>query len=100
MKENFHKFWWQPFAVLTALLGGLQAGSSDFGLGGGYTIRSEEMEIGAGIGFTKTNASASIQFTGSSNGTFELEFSSSAPFVCVPSTKDGQQGVKCTTAGY
>ncbi|CZT14405.1 uncharacterized protein RCC_00382 [Ramularia collo-cygni] len=81
--------------------GGLQAGSSSFGLGGGYTIRPEEMEVGAGIGFTKTNSSASIQFTGSTNGTFGLTFSSSSPFVCIPSFEDGQHSVKCTTAlGY
>lgn len=77
--------------------GGLQAGSSSFGLGGGFTIREQEMEVGAGIGFTKTNASANLVFSGSVNGTFEMEFSSSSPFACVPGERDGLYVVVCTT---
>lgn len=57
------------------------------------------MEIGAGIGFTKMNSTANIQFSGSMNGTFELVFGASSPFVCVPEVKDGMHSVRCTTAG-
>lgn len=76
--------------------GGLQAGSDFFGLEGGYTITNTSMEIGAGMGFTQPNASASLNFGGNANGTFEMEFSSSTPFECTQETKDGVQTMKCS----
>lgn len=84
------------FHLLIMILGGLQAGSDLFGLGGGYTITNTSMEIGAGMGFTQLNASASLNFVGYSNGTFEMEFSSSTPFECTQETKDGLQTMRCS----
>ncbi|KAH5324036.1 hypothetical protein HBI23_230930 [Parastagonospora nodorum] len=77
--------------------GGLQAGSSDFGLGSGFTITPDTITIGAGIGLNTANASASVQFTGSRNGSVELTFSSSAPIACVPGMRDGKSIVTCKT---
>jgi hypothetical protein len=79
------------------LEGGLQAGSSDFGLGSGFTMTPRTITIGAGIGLNTANASANIQFTGSKNGSVELVFESSAPIVCTPGTKDGKFLVSCQT---
>ncbi|RAR15234.1 pyridoxal reductase [Stemphylium lycopersici] len=59
--------------------GGLQAGSSDFGLGSGFTMTPGAITIGAGIGMNTANASANIQFTGAKNGSVELVFESSSP---------------------
>ncbi|KAG9190339.1 hypothetical protein G6011_08427 [Alternaria panax] len=60
--------------------GGLTAGSSDFGLGGGFNITPEVITVGAGIGLNSAgNASASIQFSGAKNGSIELVFESSSP---------------------
>ncbi|CAG5184818.1 uncharacterized protein ALTATR162_LOCUS11097 [Alternaria atra] len=69
--------------------GGLTAGSSDFGLGGGFNITPEVITVGAGIGLNSANASANIQFSGAKNGSIELVFESSSPIVCTPGTKDG-----------
>jgi len=77
--------------------GGLQAGSSDFGLGSGFNMTPEAIIIGAGIGMNAANASANIQFHGSKNGSVELVFESSAPIVCTPGFKDGKSTVSCKT---
>jgi hypothetical protein len=77
--------------------GGLQAGSSDFGLGSGFTMTPQTITIGAGIGLNAANSSANIQFSGSKNGSVELVFESSAPIVCTPGTKDGKFVVSCRT---
>ncbi|KAI4914754.1 hypothetical protein J4E90_004786 [Alternaria incomplexa] len=77
--------------------GGLQAGSSDFGLGSGFNMTPEAIIIGAGIGMNAANASANIQFHGSKNGSVELVFESSAPIVCTPGLKDGKSTVSCKT---
>jgi hypothetical protein len=59
------------------------------------------MELGAGIGYLLLNASASIQFLAKDDGSFELEFEATKPFVCVPgTTKYGRQNVVCSTVGY
>ena len=77
--------------------GGLNAGSNDFGLGGGYSITPDTMEIGAGIGINPTNTSANVRFKGSVNGTFELRFESSREFACVPGSEEGKFSVVCRT---
>ncbi|KAF2131853.1 hypothetical protein P153DRAFT_415141 [Dothidotthia symphoricarpi CBS 119687] len=77
--------------------GGLQAGSDVFGLGGGYTIKPDSLELGAGIGVNSVNASANIQFSGTKNGSFELTFESSSPIICTPGTQDGKFTVRCTS---
>ena len=96
--------------------GGLNAGSKDFGLGGGYKVTPTTMEVGMGIGISKfsgeaddldmatyvlssdpSNASANVNFKGSVNGTFELAFESTANFACVPSNSEGKYSVVCTT---
>ncbi|CAI9637622.1 unnamed protein product [Alternaria burnsii] len=77
--------------------GGLTAGSSDFGLGGGFNITPEVLTVGAGLGLNSANVSANIQFTGAKNGSVELVFESSAPIVCTPGFKDGRSTVSCTT---
>ncbi|KAF1936045.1 hypothetical protein EJ02DRAFT_506737 [Clathrospora elynae] len=77
--------------------GGLQAGSSDFGLGGGFNITPEAITIGAGIGLNTANVSANIQFVGAKNGSVEMVFESSSPIVCLPGTKDGLSIVSCKT---
>ncbi|CAN9449727.1 unnamed protein product [Alternaria alternata] len=77
--------------------GGLTAGSSDFGLGGGFNITPEVLTVGAGLGLNSANVSANIQFTGAKNGSVELVFESSAPIVCTPGFKDGKSTVSCTT---
>ena len=71
--------------------GGLQAGSSDYGLGSGFTVTPEAITIGAGIGLNAANASANIQFTGAKNGSVELVFESSAPIICTPGVKNGDR---------
>jgi hypothetical protein len=78
-------------------IGGLTAGSSDFGLGGGFNITPEVLTVGAGLGLNSANVSANIQFTGAKNGSVELVFESSAPIVCTPGFKDGKSTVSCTT---
>lgn len=55
------------------------------------------MVVGAGIGFTETNATASVDFSGYKNGTFELVFKSSEAFACVPGEDGGS--VVCRTVG-
>ncbi|KAI5367414.1 hypothetical protein Slin15195_G025420 [Septoria linicola] len=77
--------------------GGLDAGSADFGLGGGWKITPDTMSIGAGIGINGANSSANVNFQGSKNGTFELRFESSSSFACVPSNEDGKFSVVCST---
>jgi hypothetical protein len=77
--------------------GGLQAGSSDYGLGSGFTMTPESITIGAGIGLNTANVSANIQFTGAKNGSVELVFESSAPIVCTPGVMDGISIVSCRT---
>ncbi|EUC27492.1 hypothetical protein COCVIDRAFT_98737 [Bipolaris victoriae FI3] len=81
----------------TSYGGGLQAGSSDFGLGSGFTMTPGSIRIGAGIGMNTVNASANIQFTGSKNGSVELVFESTSPVVCTPGTRDGKSIVSCKT---
>ncbi|EME47670.1 hypothetical protein DOTSEDRAFT_69581 [Dothistroma septosporum NZE10] len=78
--------------------GGLNAGSEAFGLGGGYTITPDTMEIGNGIGINgKHNATANVLFKGSTNGTFELRFESTAKFACVPWSNGTVYSVICST---
>ncbi|RMZ67933.1 hypothetical protein GMOD_00004014 [Pyrenophora seminiperda CCB06] len=78
--------------------GGLQAGSSNFGLGSGFTINPNNITIGLGIGMNAANTSASIKFTGGKNGNVEFTFESSSLIVCTPGTKDGKSVVTCKTA--
>jgi hypothetical protein len=77
--------------------GGLQAGSSDFGLGSGFTMTPGKITIGAGIGLNSANTSANIQFTGSKNGSVEMVFESTMPIICTPGVKDGKSVVSCKT---
>ena len=79
------------------MLGGLQAGSSDFGLGSGFTMTPNGIEIGAGIGMNTANASASINFKGARNGSVELVFESTTPIRCTPGTRDGKSVLTCKT---
>jgi hypothetical protein len=79
------------------VVGGLQAGSSDFGLGSGFTMTPGSIQIGAGIGMNTANASANIQFTGAKNGSVELVFESTSPIVCTPGMRDGKSIVSCKT---
>ena len=79
------------------MLGGLQAGSSDFGLGSGFTMTPNSIEIGAGIGMNTANASASINFKGAKNGSVELVFESTNPIICTPGTQDGKSVLTCKT---
>ncbi|CAE7187838.1 hypothetical protein CFE70_006696 [Pyrenophora teres f. teres 0-1] len=78
--------------------GGLQAGSSDFGLGGGFTINPNNITIGVGIGLNAANASASVHFTGGKDGSIELIFESSSLIACTPGIRDGKTVVTCKTA--
>lgn len=76
----------------------MTAGSEAFGLGGGYKITPDTMEIGNGIGINgKHNATADVLFKGSRNGTFELKFESTANFACVPSNNGTVYSVVCST---
>ncbi|KAL1793891.1 hypothetical protein ACET3X_007312 [Alternaria dauci] len=77
--------------------GGLTAGSSDFGLGGGFNITRDVLTVGLGLGIDSANVSANIQFTGTKSGSVELVFESTAPIVCTPGFKDGKSTVSCTT---
>ncbi|KAH7349196.1 hypothetical protein BKA66DRAFT_293482 [Pyrenochaeta sp. MPI-SDFR-AT-0127] len=77
--------------------GGIQAGSEAFGLGGGFTIKPDSIEVGTGIGLNSANASANIQFSGTTTGIFELIFESSSQIVCTPGSQDGKSVVRCVT---
>jgi hypothetical protein len=81
----------------SSLLGGLQAGSIDFGLGSGFTMTPDTVTISAGIGLNSANSSANIQFTGAKNGSFELVFESTAKITCSSGVKDGKSVVICKT---
>jgi hypothetical protein len=54
--------------LLTDLKGKIQAGSNGYSLGSGFTLTTESITIGAGIGLNTANASANIQFKGMRNG--------------------------------
>lgn len=85
--------------VCSCNAGGLDAGSKDFGLGGGYRIENETISIGAGIGINPSNSSADFNLIGSTNGTFELSFRSSKDFTCVNSNfGNGTYAVVCKTS--
>lgn len=78
--------------------GGIDAGSSDFGLGGGWKITPTTLELGTGIGISSDNSSANVNFKGTTDGTFELRFESTAEFACgTPAKKDGKWSVICST---
>ena len=84
--------------LIDVIIGGVTAGSEAFGLGGGYKITPDTMEIGNGIGINgKYNETANVLFKGSTNGTFELKFESTANFACVPSNNGTVYSVVCTT---
>ncbi|KAL5120622.1 hypothetical protein ACEQ8H_001370 [Pleosporales sp. CAS-2024a] len=72
--------------------GGLQAGSSDFGLGSGFSVTDGKIHIGAGIGFGSAGASANLDFTGLKNGAVTLVFNSSKPIICLPQPPHNVQG--------
>ncbi|CAA9963271.1 hypothetical protein PTMSG1_06639 [Pyrenophora teres f. maculata] len=86
------------FGKIGGDVGGLQAGSSDFGLGGGFTINPNNITIGVGIGLNAANASASVHFTGGKDGSIELIFESSSLIACTPGIRDGKTVVTCKTA--
>ncbi|KAF2856611.1 hypothetical protein T440DRAFT_462858 [Plenodomus tracheiphilus IPT5] len=78
--------------------GGLTAGSTDYGLGGGFAIAPENITIGLGIGINAANASANIDFSGTKDGKFELVFEASGEVVCMPGKKDGKSIITCKSA--
>ncbi|KAF2032796.1 hypothetical protein EK21DRAFT_60149, partial [Setomelanomma holmii] len=79
--------------------GELQAGSDEYGRGGGCSITPETFTISLGIGINPTNASASINFVAKNEGSFEMQFESSKEIVCSPvPTVDGTKyGISCKT---
>ncbi|KXH41795.1 hypothetical protein CNYM01_08676 [Colletotrichum nymphaeae SA-01] len=77
--------------------GGLQSGSEAFGLGGGFTITKDTMNIGLGIGINPINFNSSVSYEASTNGTVSLVFTSTSAIKCEETTVDGVKGVKCTS---
>jgi len=80
------------------LPGGLNAGSRAYGLGGGFKITPENITIGLGIGINPANASANVQFSGTTTGHFELVLETSGELSCAPGTKDGKSVLTCKSA--
>ncbi|KAF6814765.1 hypothetical protein CPLU01_14318 [Colletotrichum plurivorum] len=78
--------------------GGLQSGSESFGLGGGFTITKDTMNVGLGIGINPINFNSSVNYEASTNGTVSLIFTSTTPIKCEETTVDGVKGVKCTSS--
>ncbi|KAF1336151.1 Gpi transamidase subunit pig-u family protein, partial [Globisporangium splendens] len=77
--------------------GGLQAGSSSFGLGGGYTVSSDKLTMGMGIGVTSIY-NASVQLDVTTKGSVSFVFSSSGAFTCENTVVDGNNAIKCTSS--
>ncbi|EOA86978.1 hypothetical protein ACJQWK_08791 [Exserohilum turcicum] len=82
----------------TSYGGGLQAGSKDFGLGGGFTIKPDSLEFSAGIGLNEAGVSANVQFAGGKDGSMQLSFNTSARIVCTPATEGQFTILTCKTA--
>ncbi|OLN96047.1 hypothetical protein CCHL11_03349 [Colletotrichum chlorophyti] len=77
--------------------GGLQSGSEAFGLGGGFTVTKDTMNIGLGIGINPINFTSSVAYEASTNGTVSLVFTSTTPIKCEETTVNGVKGVRCTS---
>ncbi|CAG8983253.1 hypothetical protein HYALB_00002689 [Hymenoscyphus albidus] len=75
--------------------GGVQAGSTDYGLGGGFTISPKNITIGLGIGLNGDGSNASIDFVALKEGTFELTFTTSKKVECKETQKDGNTVTTC-----
>ncbi|KAF4827321.1 hypothetical protein CGCTS75_v008345 [Colletotrichum tropicale] len=78
--------------------GGLQSGSDSFGLGGGFTITKDTMNIGLGIGINPIKFNSSVNYEASTNGTVTMTFTSTTAIKCEETTVDGVKGVKCTSS--
>ncbi|OHE91267.1 hypothetical protein CORC01_13425 [Colletotrichum orchidophilum] len=77
--------------------GGLQSGSEAFGLGGGFTITKDNMNIGLGIGINPINFTSSVSYEASTNGSVSLVFTATTAIKCEETTVNGVKGVKCTS---
>ncbi|EME80918.1 uncharacterized protein MYCFIDRAFT_57079 [Pseudocercospora fijiensis CIRAD86] len=75
--------------------GGLQAGSKDFGLGGGAEIKPGSLHYGAGIGLNGVNATASFQLNATTEGVFGFAFSSTEKFACSSKLEKGMYSIDC-----
>ncbi|WYZ34132.1 hypothetical protein EsH8_I_000408 [Colletotrichum jinshuiense] len=80
--------------------GGLQSGSESFGLGGGFTITKDTMNIGLGIGINPINFNSSLNFVASTNGTVDLFFTSTSQIKCEEATVDGVKGTQPATSPH
>ncbi|EFQ27524.1 hypothetical protein CGRA01v4_04627 [Colletotrichum graminicola] len=76
--------------------GGLQSGSDSFGLGGGFTITEDTMNIGLGIGINGPQGlNTSVTYQASTNGTASIIFTSTKGVTCQETTVDGLKGFQC-----
>lgn len=76
-------------------LGGLTGGSADFGLGGGFNITQNQLNVSAGIGIDPANASANFVLSATKDGKFEFVFDASSETVCTNERKEGRFVVSC-----
>ncbi|KAF2211277.1 hypothetical protein CERZMDRAFT_9323, partial [Cercospora zeae-maydis SCOH1-5] len=77
--------------------GGLQSGSKDFGLGGGFTITPTQLNVSAGIGINPANASGNFVVSATTDGKFVFEFDASSAVVCVQDITNGRFKINCMT---
>ncbi|KXT01725.1 hypothetical protein AC578_2752 [Pseudocercospora eumusae] len=75
--------------------GGLQAGSKDFGLGGGAEIKADGLHYGAGIGLNGGNASVNFQMNATTEGSFGFSFGSTREFACSSRFVNGTYSIDC-----
>ncbi|KAF7185554.1 hypothetical protein HII31_13051 [Pseudocercospora fuligena] len=75
--------------------GGLQAGSKDFGLGGGAEIKADSLYYGAGIGLNGGNATANFQLNATTKGVFGFTFDSTEKFACSSKFENGTYSIDC-----
>lgn len=87
----------RPKRDLTPHIGGLTGGSADFGLGGGFNITQNQLNVSAGIGIDPANASANFVLSATKDGKFEFVFDASSETVCTNERKDGRFVVSCTS---
>ncbi|KAK8076238.1 hypothetical protein PG994_003510 [Apiospora phragmitis] len=75
----------------------LEAGSPAFGLGGSYTISTDNMTIGLGTGNVKTNTKADLALTLGYDGTAEFKITYSGKLSCQEGTDSSGANVFTST---